>query len=275
MSDSGGGSTGRVDPLVPKPPLGAAEARAISERLEADPVRFREVITRLHERMREAVRLLDGLPTRADGAAELDLVVAAMYRRTQRLYRATVLLIEHDLLEEAFIVARPLFTESLWLGELARAGSRRANLILGWLRASTTELEGMLLEGERASMTDPSGRLDAMRERQRLLERLAREGGVKGDWLRFPDEQLMATRQDRTVELLALRLAHQLAHGQEASHWFSTPTERMVLDAHVGAFAVRSALLGYLSAAAIFGWCDQDAVLDLLARVDEVHPAQL
>jgi hypothetical protein len=59
-------------------------------------------------------------------------VVVGMLSRCLGLYKAAVLLLRNDLPDEALIIGRPLFEESIWLSELADSDDkRREQLVLG------------------------------------------------------------------------------------------------------------------------------------------------
>src|SRR5262245_48315546 len=59
--------------------------------------------------------------------------VVGMYWRVRRLYEATLVLLKSEMAEEALMVARSLFEESLRLKELAEESQDRTAMILGWV----------------------------------------------------------------------------------------------------------------------------------------------
>jgi hypothetical protein len=71
-------------------------------------------------------------------------LIMQLYARLRDTYDAMLDLIARRFGNEATILARPLFTESLMLGELALAADPdRATLVIGWWMRSLTDLEGM------------------------------------------------------------------------------------------------------------------------------------
>src|SRR5436190_14065033 len=95
---------------------------------------------------RECERLLAAL--RASATSEPQEIpthhvyVLGMYWRCVRLFDATLLLLKAELPEEAAIVARSLFEESLRLQQLAADEADRDALILGWANGSIGERLG-------------------------------------------------------------------------------------------------------------------------------------
>src|SRR5688572_12881749 len=77
-------------------------------------------------------------------------LIIQLYSRLRDTYDAMLDLIARRFGHEATILARPLFTEPLMLGELAAAVEPdRATLVVGWWMRSLTDLEGMLDLAER------------------------------------------------------------------------------------------------------------------------------
>jgi hypothetical protein len=60
-----------------------------------------------------------------------DGYILGMYFRSISLFGSIITLLENDFAEEALILARSLFEESLHLAELAEAGNERTALVFG------------------------------------------------------------------------------------------------------------------------------------------------
>jgi hypothetical protein len=197
-----------------------------------------------------------------------DSCAIVLYVRTRRLYRSTTLLLKEGFAEEAGIVARSLFTDSLRLGALADAPG-----------TSLREERGLLATAVKFQLEEEPEPLErAIAERERRVERARVRFGVQGKHRAFPSDQNLATRQGRTGDMFLYRWTEEATHGSEpAAMFLRTRTEDDVLrhnlkgspseltDA-VAVFAIRSALAGHRQAARILGLSANEAIESLWQR---------
>jgi hypothetical protein len=255
-------------------------ARIIAE-MEADPARWRRALANVHDLLPRAEKsVLSFLPSGPVSVAGLDRAVIALQRRSVRLFRAVRILLDDGLAEEAFIVARTLFTESLWMGEFYEAGSvaARARLVAGWLQISIDEVSSVFLESERIGWGYEGWRGAFTTRRQSIREAADNAGGI-GKYGHFPSEKQMVERQSPQADYIAFLTAHQMTHGSEVSLIFrsdpvgesGTDESEPLVAGYVGAFAARSLLMGFDYCARIFGWSGRDEIAKLLEELNQSH----
>lgn len=142
-----------------------------------------------------------------------------MYMRCSSLFRGARILIENDLPEESLILSRSLFTESLWLTELANVTmSEQIALIMGWRYASLGEVRGLVVEAHKAGLEDSPELVlgDVERHRKAVEGYGQRHGVLKAK--KFPSVKDLAKSQGRREDLWSFELAHEMTHGSEAAH---------------------------------------------------------
>jgi hypothetical protein len=217
----------------------------------------------------------------------IDFMMLTMFGRVRSLLQAVNILLGRNLPEEAMILGRELFTDSLQLAELARHDVQgRAALILGVANQSLTEWEQM--ESTARSIdpdheTPPAMTKEIAARRRNIQAGMSRFGLAK--LRRFPHEKQLATTNGRLDDFMDFELSHRFVHRADMAQ---VPRTKKVKDsvgihlgnrdeewkARVGAFAAQSALHAFVAAATILGWSDpgpEDArrLLEQLAEIAE------
>jgi len=192
--------------------------------------------------------------------------IAGMFWRSRRLYEGVLILLKAELPEEAAILARSLFEESLRLQQLAAEPENRDGLILGWANNSINQQRG-LLHTAKACGLDPdiSATLTILEKRRRDLDQYGARQGVK----RRPSFQTRrdaAFRFERKEDFWLYEWSHESVHGSEAAWLFSSrrPAEGILglyakandpeLLSEFARFAARSMANAAEAAFAILGW---------------------
>lgn len=230
------------------------------------------------------------LASRRDKAAPVERPrhegeILAMYGRASSLFDAMSILIRRDHPEEAFMLGRALFSESLRLEELAQASTKgRIALVMGWVDDSWGRIEAVQRGIEKRKTGDPHPKLiERIAELRKQARAYVKRHGV--DRLRkFPTEDAMATKQGRQDQLGDYAFSHEFVHGGFAAHLhryqqipdgdvpllaLSITTKDPRVSAGVAAFAAKSAALAHQSAAAIFDWPeDASEIQRLLGEVE-------
>jgi hypothetical protein len=239
-------------------------------------------IARLDVMLDEARRTVESvLPRERVEFRTIDAPAMMMFSRTRRLYRACVTSLRADLADEAMILGRSIFTESLRLGEMADAGDDRVQFAVRWFSDGINVSRDLLKVAEDVGLeTDLSASLAQLEERRRQLDAFVLRNGVQRHGRAFGDEKQMAVRQGRTHEYWVFVLAHQMTHGSEvgyANQDWRNPPERPIADtpstpvqrANTGSWILSCYLRGFLSMATMFGW-DRAPAQTLLDEVDRL-----
>lgn len=210
-------------------------------------------------------RLREALGNPAEEGVELptpDAHLLPMYARTRSLFSGISELLEADLAGEAMILARPLFTESLWLQHSAAVGDDRHSYVLGWVLDSLNRRERLFREGHRVGLTEDL--LTALKvlggEREKVRRYMKRHRLVQK---KFPNEKRLAALYGRDEDYWAYEFAHQLVHGSEVAHLWRTERREGLLivameggregiEAGVARFAGHSILHSHAAALRLF-----------------------
>jgi hypothetical protein len=126
--------------------------------------------------------------------------------------------LSHDLVHEAVILGRPLFTDSLALTELASVDEmRRRSLVVGWTMSGLERLRGALRDqGSRGQ--DVTSALAALREREAEVRSYAsRHGCGMKHWQPDDHAKELADAHGRGNEYSALLVAQMFIHGTWAA----------------------------------------------------------
>jgi len=195
-----------------------------------------------------------------------DTFVLGSYWRSISLFRGVVELLKSNLSEEALILSRSLFTESMRLMEISQADKRRGSLILGWANQSYNEIKGLFLEAHRLGL-DPDAEkvVTHYEQQQQKLQNYARRHSV-GRFGKFRPEGDAAKRFGRQDDYWTFLLSHAMVHGSDAAYVFRRKkigesaitlfpnTNDPAIVASVGIFAAKSLLDGAKATAQIFSW---------------------
>jgi hypothetical protein len=186
--------------------------------------------------------------------------------------------------EEAAVIARSLFTDSLRMTALADADTQsRYALEFGWMARSVQEHQGLMrtavryrLDEEPDAVKSALNALNALYDRLQQIERARARFGITGKHRTFDSDTDMAERQGREGDLFMYRWSEEAVHGSEAAAAFLRMRMPDDVFAHrlrgsspelmegLAVFVMRSALAGH-RAAVRFGWpaaADVDALWD-------------
>jgi hypothetical protein len=167
--------------------------------------------------------LLANLATAAASTGHKELVetpthlveVAALFDRCRSTFGAIRVLVERDgpdYGQEATVLVRSMFTESLMLMELATSKeSRRIELLMGWAVDGVDSLIGLMNEAK-ARGDDTKKEVAALQARRATHLEYARRHGarVRTSWK--PNEKQLADKHNRD-DYLSFRITHHFVHG--------------------------------------------------------------
>ncbi len=204
------------------------------------------------------------------------------YWQARSLHKSVSVLLEANFPDEALLVARTLFIESLRLQELAAFEQRRTQLVLAWANDSIHRRRKMLREATEVGLIDDfEAKMAALQEEEKRQQKYQHDHGVqklKG----FMDPRLAVKEFGRDEDYFAYELAHQMVHGSSVAHisrskrlWgdvlglFSIDAG-VYATATVVVFAGRSTLLACRSACTIFGWHEPPEITELLAEIAQL-----
>lgn len=203
----------------------------------------------------------------------VDHYVLNMYSRIRSLLEGVGVLLEAQLPEEAIHLSRQMFSDSLYLMEIAREGPNRAALILGAILQSLNEIEN--LERQALSLRvheerDVERTREHLRDRRRQIEAYRARHGI-GRLKTFPDEKQLATSHKRLEEYIDFQFAHRVIHRADIAQFARSKRSHQGFVqislrnpdqdwfANVAAFAMRCALHAHAAVASIFGWTETPA----------------
>ena len=161
----------------------------------------------------------------------VDQHMIGMFWRAVRLYDGVLILLKNQLPEEAAILARSLFEDSLHLQQLDAEPREKDALIFGWINRSLTEQMGLLHHCEPSESVDNG--LTYLQGREKENRKAATAVGVT-KFRDFIETKVAAKRLGRGDDILLYEWSHESVHGSEAGWMFS---KRMVTEPVVGFFA--------------------------------------
>jgi hypothetical protein len=210
-------------------------------------------------------------------ASPVASAVVEMLSRALGLYKASVLLLSADLIDEALLLGRSLFEQSLWLAELADTdGKRRASLVLGWLNQSYIRARDLVHSGASASLEPVTSSQDemlaAVDERIKSVRQFQREYDI-GGLTEFLGTEQAARRFDRLDGWWTYELANTVAPADDTPYEmrrsesvpeiYFTKTADAAVIATYGVFCAESVIAAHVAAAKLL---ERE-----LPRVAEVH----
>ncbi len=149
---------------------------------------------------------------------QTDFVAVRFYWRACSLSTAIRVLLDADLTEEALILARSLFVESLRLEEVAKAGEDRHGLLLGYIVRSWERHAHLIRRGIPLGFeSNLSPEEKKWRKQQAQLENYRRRHGI-GKTPKFKSPKDAAREFHRPAEdIFLFHLADEVVHGEESS----------------------------------------------------------
>jgi hypothetical protein len=227
----------------------------------------------------EAV-VLTAVPKNSSGLSLADFHTLGMLWRTLRLAKASLLLTEQEMPEEAMFLARSLFQESLWLKELADSRSDRVALVLGWLNKSKKEEKGLIREAQSLGLeADPEPMLRTLEAQQATIQAIRSSLGIRR-LKNFLTTRAGASRYGRKEDYWTYVLAHEAVHGGDTVWLFARrgvgETVALFLKTNdptilVGVidFATASLAEAFTAASAIFNWLVPAEVTELRGKIQQ------
>lgn len=258
-----------------------------SETWSADPEEFRQRFIRNQIHQGIAMRIMNDIndvecapkePMPSDLATH-EAFMLGFYWQARSLHKAVTILLEADFPDEALLVARTLFIESLRLQELAEAEERRTQLVLAWANDSIQRRRKMLREANAVGLVaDFDAKMSALQGEEKRQQKYQRDHGVE-KLKDFMNPRVAVKKFARDEDYFAYELAHQMVHGSTVAHisrskrlWgdvlglFSIDAGAYATTTVV-VFAGRSTLLACRSACTIFGWPEPPEITELLMEV--------
>lgn len=217
--------------------------------------------------------------------------VLVMYSRIRSLLEGVCVLLDARLPEEATILGREMFTDSLYLMEIARREADREALILGLVSKTLIEIEN--LERQALSLGESDERhvskvLEHVAKRREKIDDYRRRHGI-GGLKTLRHEKQLAKQHGRLGEYLDFEYAHRMVHVAEIAQvgrtrrtntevvgiYLRNPDEDFVAAA--SGFVMTSALHAHKAVASIFGWTETvpEEIDRLLEEIRELSPAEL
>jgi len=192
--------------------------------------------------------------------------VTRMFWRSRRLYEAILALLDIAQPEEAAVLLRSLFEDSMRLMELAEDESKRDARIIWWMNDSIRRAFDLRKEEAACFVDDalaPSA--DELEKERAGLQRYAVRHGVTR-YQKFSSPKDAAVRFDRKREYIIYAWAHQATHGNDGA-WFVASRKQAEGGEHLDAKTKDAFLLNIVSgvatqavfdsttaAASILGW---------------------
>lgn len=205
--------------------------------------------------------------------------ILGMYWRCVRLFDAALQLLKAELPEEAAIIARSLFEDSLRLQQVAADDVDRDALVLGWANDSISERFGLLQVAKSLGLDDDISVAEGkLNDQRRVLQAFQLRRGVK-KLKRFAAERQASVRFGRADDFWAYSLSHELVHGSDVAWLFArrsqgtdvgglhAKTSDPGIRAAFAEFAAGSVTAAAKAAAAIFPFLQVEAIDDSLANI--------
>jgi len=204
--------------------------------------------------------------------------VTRMFWRSRRLYEAILFLLDVAQPEEAAVLARSLFEDSMRLMELDEDEGKRDARIIWWMNDSIQRSFNLQKEQAQCLVDDdlvPS--VEQLEKERASLQKYAARHGVTR-YEKFSSPKGAAFRFDRRDYYSYYAWAHQATHGNEG-FWFvasmkrargsellrAKTTDALTLNA-VSQFATQAMFDSMTSASSILGWIVPEEAFEKLAE---------
>ena len=205
--------------------------------------------------------------------------VIVIYDRCRGLFKAVHTLVREELGEEALILTRPMFTESLMLMDIAAAEEpTRISQLARWSITSLNHLAGVMREGESRGRDETESLANIDARRAQIID-YASKAGVRLPRNWPPHEKQLADRHGRGEEYLDFCMHHHFVHGSSFAtrqrsvrkgdlHVVGDPDARDPAWARNAALSASQSMLFAMQAVSrIFGWPGPRELAALNARV--------
>lgn len=223
-------------------------------------------------------------PDGPDEVFETDHVgyfVTSTYSRSRRLLRAVLVLLKKRLPDEALILARSLFSDSLRVMLLAQSTEdKRRRLVLRWFEDSANRDEAILADAEARGYDPDRLARDKLKARQAGIATLKAKYDIKKG-LKFPSEKDAAQKVDRMDDYWLYEFAHLMVHGSDAAFslqkkllpgggvGFFSQTDNSSVTGAIGFWAASSAIHAAVAANEMMGWEGNAELPKLLQELED------
>lgn len=225
--------------------------------------------------------MLSTLPAEGVSVTLADSIAVGIYWRCMSLFRSIILLLSNNQPEEALMLWRPLFTDSLRIRELEAAGKKdRIAIQLGHFASSLERTKDRAQEAKRQGITDDITKELAQIEKQkRALEGYRKKLGI--DKLKqFSSEKNLIKKLNLKVDFWTFLYSHGFVHGEDIAQihrrrriehtsvlaFFSHTADPELLGG-VGLAAAQLILDTHESAGKMLGWETSPELPKLLSAI--------
>jgi hypothetical protein len=237
----------------------------------------RDVLERIEE------RLLSSGPAEEMSVAGADVIALNMYFRCISLFRSITLLLNNYQAEEAFMIWRSLFTDSLRMRELeATGGKDRMAIELRHYANSVERTKQRLQQGKRLGVTDDiTSELAQIEKEKKKVEIYRKQLGIE-KLKQFSSEENLIKKLNLKVDLWAFLHSHGFVHGEDIAlrhrrhkiqadtlAFFSHTVDPDFL-AGVGLAAAQAILDTHEAAGKMFGWQISPELQELIENFEEL-----
>jgi hypothetical protein len=237
----------------------------------------RNLLERIEERMDAA------FPAEGISVTRADRIALDIYTRCMSLFRSIALLLNNNQAEEALMLWRSLFTDSLRMRQLAAAEKKdRIAFELGHYSDSLERTKQRLQRAKRLGVTgDITSELAHIEDQKRAMENYRKRFGIE-KLKRFGSEQNLINKLNLEVDLWTFHYSHGFVHGEDIaqSHrrrkmqagvlaFFSHTADPDFLVG-VGLAAAQAILDTHEAAGKIFSWQISPEVQELIENLEEL-----
>lgn len=205
--------------------------------------------------------------------------------RSVRLYEGALRLLNEELPEEACILLRSLFEESLQLQQLTDEPELRDGRLVSWIRSSIAEKRGLLLVAvEIGQDDDVSKQLAVLEDEERELRDYCQRHQIRQAKFRPPKDA--ALRFKRNDDYWMYEFSHEAVHGSDAVWMFARRAHGDTLGLHaktselrirggVAEWGASSMVHVAESTARVFDWGRPDSIRKSWESIREVLESEL
>jgi hypothetical protein len=237
----------------------------------------REVLERIEE------KLLSSGPAEEISVAQADAIALNIYFRCISLFRSITLLLNNNQAEEALMLWRALFTDSLRMRELEAAGKKdRIAIELGHYVNSVERTKQRLQQAKRLGVTDDvTSELAQIENQKKNVENYRKRLGIE-KLKQFSSEENLINKLHLEVDRWTFLSSHGFVHGEDIAlghrrrkiqpgvlAFFSHTVDPDFL-AGVGLAAAQAILDTHEAARKMFGWQISPELHELIENFEEL-----
>jgi len=238
----------------------------------------RQLLEQIEEKM------LSSLPAEGVSVTPADAIAVGMYWRCISLYRGILLLLDNNQPEEALMLWRSLFTDSLRIRELEAAEKKdRLAIELGHYASSLERTKHRIQRAKELGITDDiTEELVHIEKQKRDVENYRQRLEV-GKLSKFSSEENLINKLNLKVDLWTYLYAHGFVHGEDiaqthrrrkiqpAFYAFFSHTHDPEFLAGTGLAAAQAIIDTHEAAGKMFGWEVSPELRGLLATIQSLQ----